>query len=114
MSAAPPRRPGEPDISFIMPCYNEQEVIPYTIPQLLSAFERAGHVLELVVCDNGSFDDTGKVIGELQASGLPIVSHRVEVNEGYGKGVLESIPLCRDINPSVESPATSAALVRTH
>jgi glycosyltransferase involved in cell wall biosynthesis len=95
MSAAKPAPPREPDVSFIMPCYNEQDVIPYTVPQLLVAFERAGHVLELIVCDNGSTDRTGAVIQELRSSGLPIVSHRVEVNEGYGKGVLESIPLCR-------------------
>ena len=24
-----------PEISFIMPCYNEQEVIPYTIPEFV-------------------------------------------------------------------------------
>lgn len=84
-----------PEISFIMPCYNEQEVIPYTIPEFVAAFEKAGHRLELIACDNGSSDRTGEIIAEFVQQGMPIVNHRVDVNEGYGKGVLESIPVCR-------------------
>ena len=45
-------RSRAPEISLIMPCYNEEEVIVYTIPQLVEAFENAGHRLELVACDN--------------------------------------------------------------
>ncbi len=94
-----PRRPAgvpaDPEISFIMPCYNEQEVIPYTIPEFVKAFEEAGHRLELVAVDNGSTDRTGEILAEFAAQGLPVVPHRVELNEGYGKGVLESIPVCR-------------------
>jgi glycosyltransferase involved in cell wall biosynthesis len=77
-----------------MPCYNEQEVIPYTIPQLCQAFENAGHRLELVACDNGSSDRTSAIIKGFVAQGLPVVYHRVEPNEGYGNGVLKTIPVC--------------------
>jgi glycosyltransferase involved in cell wall biosynthesis len=92
MTTAPARRP--PEVSFIMPCYNEQDVIEYTIPQLVQAFEQAGHRLELVACDNGSTDRTGEIIRELVARGLPVVYHRIEKNEGYGNGVLRTIPVC--------------------
>jgi len=85
---------GPAEISFIMPCYNEQDVIPYTIPQLVQAFEAAGHRLELIACDNGSHDRTGEIIKSFVARDLPVVHHRVERNEGYGSGVLKSIPLC--------------------
>ena len=77
-----------------MPCYNEQEVIPYTIPQFVEAFEKAGRRLELVACDNGSSDRTSEIIQGFIAQGLPIVYHRIDVNEGFGNGVLRSIPLC--------------------
>lgn len=85
---------GPSEISLIMPCYNEQDVIPYTIPQLVDAFARAGHRLELVACDNGSTDGTGAAIRALVERGLPVVPHRVEPNEGYGNGILKSIPVC--------------------
>jgi glycosyltransferase involved in cell wall biosynthesis len=77
-----------------MPCYNEEEALPYTVPQLVQAFEKAGRRLELVACDNGSSDRTGDVIKKFIADGLPLVYHRVEVNEGYGNGVLQGLPVC--------------------
>jgi glycosyltransferase involved in cell wall biosynthesis len=83
-----------PEISLIMPCYDEQDVIPYTIPQLVQAFEQAGHRLELIACDNGSTDRTGEIIRRFVAEGMPVVYHRIERNEGYGNGILQSIPVC--------------------
>lgn len=85
----------EPELSFVMPCYNEQESIPFTIPPFCEAFARAGVRLELVACDNGSKDRTGEILRALERQGLPIVVHRVEVNEGYGNGVLRAFESCR-------------------
>lgn len=84
----------QPELSLIMPCYNEEEAIPYTIPQLVEAFGERGHVLEIVACDNGSTDGTSEVLERMIADGLPIVRHRVEQNEGYGNGILSSMPKC--------------------
>lgn len=86
--------PEAAQISFIMPCHNEEDVIPYTIPRFVRAFEAAGYRLELVACDNGSSDRTGEILAEFTRQGLPVFPHRVEVNEGYGNGVLRSIPRC--------------------
>jgi glycosyltransferase involved in cell wall biosynthesis len=84
-----------PHVSFIMPCYNEEGSIGYTIPRLAKAFAQAGHRLELVACDNGSSDRTGEILKQLAAEGHPVVYHRVEVNQGYGFGVLDAIRRCR-------------------
>jgi glycosyltransferase involved in cell wall biosynthesis len=84
-----------PELSFVMPCYNEQESIPFTIPPFCEAFAKAGVRLELVACDNGSKDRTGEILRALQHKGLPIVIHRVEVNEGYGNGILQAFAACR-------------------
>lgn len=84
----------KPDLSIVMPAYNEEEIVAYTVRRLVAAFERAGHSLQLVVVDNGSRDRTGEIIREL-AEELPgVVPHRVEVNEGYGNGVTSGFPLC--------------------
>ena len=83
-----------PDLSFIMPCYNEEAIVGYTIPKLIEAFDKAGHHLELVAVDNGSHDRTGEIIKSLQAKYPNLVLHRVEPNEGYGNGVLKSIHVC--------------------
>lgn len=84
-----------PDVSFIVPCYNEEDIIGYTLPRLHSAFEKAGYNLELIAVDNGSVDRTTEIIKELALQYPSIVYHRVEINEGYGKGVLNGIPLCQ-------------------
>lgn len=84
----------QPDISFIVPCYNEEGIIEYTIPRLLAAFKKAGCRLQLVALDNGSSDRTGEIINEMAAKSTSVIYHRVEKNEGYGKGVLSVIPLC--------------------
>jgi glycosyltransferase involved in cell wall biosynthesis len=83
-----------PDLSIIMPCYNEEAVIEYTIPRLIKAFESCGHHLELVAVDNGSYDRTGDIIHDLAAQYPSVVPGRVVENEGYGWGVLNGIPLC--------------------
>lgn len=92
-SQSTPDQP-RPDVSFVMPCYNEADVIPYTIPRFVRAFEKEGFRLELVACDNGSTDRTGELIAELARGGLPITPFRVEVNQGYGHGILAALPLC--------------------
>ncbi len=83
-----------PDVSFVMPCYNEQEAIVYTIPRLVQAFTKVRCRVQLIAVDNGSKDRTGDVIRELAREYPGIVYHRVETNEGYGKGILSGIPLC--------------------
>lgn len=83
-----------PLLSLIMPCYNEEDVIGYTIPRLVQAFAYNGYPLELVACNNGSSDRTGILIEEFIEQGYPIVLKTIEVNQGYGNGILESVPLC--------------------
>lgn len=77
-----------------MPCYNEEAILGYTIPRLLSVFEEAGHTLELIAVDNGSTDRTGEIIQEWAARTPAVIHHRVEQNEGYGNGILVGLPLC--------------------
>ncbi len=87
--------PEQPELSMIVPCYNEEQVLGRTLRQLIDAFSEGGINLELVCVDNGSSDRTGEILQEFAAAGDPVVPTRVEVNIGYGNGVLHGIPLCR-------------------
>jgi len=84
----------KPELSLIMPCYNEQRTIPFSIPQVINAFAQAGHRIEIVACDNGSTDRTWETIQKFAADGFPVVPHQVKQNEGYGNGILSSISVC--------------------
>lgn len=81
-------------LSLVMPCYNEEEIVAYTINRLLAAFERAGYDLQLVAVDNGSTDRTAEILSGFAAKNRSVVHHTVIKNQGYGNGVLSGIPLC--------------------
>jgi glycosyltransferase involved in cell wall biosynthesis len=72
-----------------MPAYNEEEAVAVTAAQLLEAFGKAGYALELIVVDNGSRDRTGERVREIEPRYPGLKLHRVEVNQGYGNGILE-------------------------
>lgn len=80
-----------PDMSLVVPCYNEEAILAYTLQRLHTAFSKAGYAVELVAVDNGSTDRTGEIIRDLADRYSGIVFHRVEVNEGYGHGVISGI-----------------------
>ncbi len=84
-----------PDLSLVVPCYNEEEVLGFTVPQLVRAFETVDFKLQLVLTDNGSTDRTGELIQQMyDRFGDVIVPHKVEVNQGYGFGILSGYPKC--------------------
>ena len=95
MSEPEGRPDGVPELSLVIPCYNEAESIPYALPALCAAFARAGRALEIVAVDNGSQDATGELLSELARQGLPVRPVRVEHNQGYGFGLLSGIPHAR-------------------
>lgn len=82
------------DLSLVMPCYNEEAIVAQTIKRVLAAFARADVALELIAVDNGSHDRTGELIREIMDTNGNVRLHRVEVNIGYGNGILEGLPLC--------------------
>ena len=93
MSETRPERGGIPDLSIVMPAYNEEEGVGVTVTHLFKAFAAAGYALELVAVDNGSADRTGEVLRSLQPTFPSLVIHRVDPSEGYGNGVLQGIPV---------------------
>jgi polyisoprenyl-phosphate glycosyltransferase len=88
-----PERPT-PDVSIVMPCYNEAAIVEYTVRRLVEAFDDRGWRLELVTVDNGSTDATGDILTQLAAELPTVVKWRVERNQGYGFGVISGLPRC--------------------
>ncbi|MBX7167790.1 MAG: glycosyltransferase family 2 protein [Pirellulales bacterium] len=84
-----------PDVALAIPCYNEESVLGTTVTQLLAAFRERHVRVELVLVDNGSMDGTGRIIDEFVAAGAPVVKRRIDVNRGYGNGILQGLAACR-------------------
>ena len=87
--------PPEPDLSMVLPCYNEARSLRNTVVRLAEAFGHRDIRAELVLVDNGSIDETGAIIDELRAEGLPVIKEAVAVNQGYGNGILRGLQACR-------------------
>ncbi len=83
-----------PEISLVMPCYNEEACLRNTARALIQAFANRRIALHLVLVDNGSKDRTGEIIDELIAEGLPVVKVTVPVNQGYGHGIIQGLKHC--------------------
>lgn len=85
---------GRPSFSLVLPCFNEEDGIQATALRLIERLSPGGAAFELILVDNGSTDHTGEAIDALVAEGHPVVKGWVEVNEGYGSGVLAGLRLC--------------------
>jgi glycosyltransferase involved in cell wall biosynthesis len=84
-------RSSRPELSLVIPCYNEEDVIRNTVLRLVETFKEKEVNLQLVLVDNGSVDRTGQIIDEIIKEGFPIVKERVDTNQGYGQGVLSGL-----------------------
>lgn len=76
------------ELTLVVPCYNEGDVVERTAPPLLAALATVVDRCELVLVDNGSTDHTGDAIARLCAADPRFRPAKVEVNRGYGLGVL--------------------------
>ena len=92
--ADPSPRDAAPALSLVMPCYNEEAIVAQTVRRVLGAFARAEIPIELIAVDNGSRDRTGEILGQLATEHSEFLVHRVDVNVGYGNGILSGLPRC--------------------
>lgn len=83
------------ELSIVIPCYNEEEALPLTIPPLLGMLDQASASYEVILVDNGSMDSTATVISSLVAQGHPVRRVEVAVNQGYGWGVICGLKAAR-------------------
>ena len=85
------------DVSFslVVPCYNESENLAKLADRCrLLLAERQD--VEVVLVDNGSSDRTPEILRELlvDRENERLRSIRVEVNQGYGFGILRGLEAC--------------------
>ena len=75
--------------SIIVPCYNEEENIPLVLERFREVLR--GTIIEVIMVDNGSTDGSAEVLKRLLPEYPFARTVRVEVNQGYGYGVLQGL-----------------------
>ncbi|MFH1561548.1 MAG: glycosyltransferase family 2 protein [Patescibacteria group bacterium] len=73
-----------PELSVFLPCFNEGENLTATAEKTIPILDRVASKWELLIINDGSTDDTGKVAKKLAQKypNVRIVTH--PVNRGYG------------------------------
>jgi len=77
--------------SLIIPCFNEEKNIPLLINKYRNFLKKKQN--ELILVDNGSIDQTGKVLKKLKR--INIKTCTVKKNKGYGNGLKKGIKFAR-------------------
>lgn len=79
-----------PALSLVIPCYNEEANLPLLVDRCAVVFGARDDV-EVVLVDNGSKDATPEILPGLLEPHPFIRSVRVDVNQGYGHGILTGL-----------------------
>ena len=77
-------------LSLIIPCYNEESGLPSLI-DVCKKIVNNNNNIEIILVDNGSTDNTKKIIKDLVIEKLNLKIIRVEINKGYGFGILAGL-----------------------
>lgn len=91
-----------PTLYIIIPCYNEQEVLPITSEQFLQKLTQLiadGKIAEqsrILLIDDGSKDDTWKIITKLSTRDEHFAGIRQSRNRGHQNAVLAGLMEAKD------------------
>ena len=81
-------------MSLIIPCYNESKNLPLLLSRCKEINSKEKNI-EIIIVDNGSTDETSTVLDEM-ASNLPFITRvKVEINQGYGHGILAGLNVAK-------------------
>lgn len=93
---------NKPVIAIVVPCYNEQEALPITVPRLLDILDRmaaqglASADSYVLCCNDGSRDDTWQVIETLHAADSRVRGISLAHNRGHQNVLLAGLMTVHD------------------
>jgi len=84
-----------PELSALMPAYNEEEVLETSISEAVAALDDLCDKWELVIVDDGSTDATPEILKAWSEREPRIRILTQEVNSGYSRALIEGFSACR-------------------
>lgn len=111
---------GKKKLSVVIPCYNESR----NIALILDSFNKHIHRtdLEIILVNNGSNDESERVLDELIPEYAFSRKLKVQVNLGYGHGIIEGLRAAKgdylawthaDLQTSPADPIKALAIVES-
>lgn len=98
------------NLTIVVPCYNEEAVIPETVPRLTALLERlvqSGKIAPgscVLLVDDGSKDKTWPMIESYAGASMPVVGVKLSCNRGHQNALLAGL-FCADTDAAVSIDA---------
>jgi dolichol-phosphate mannosyltransferase len=87
--------PADPELSVVIPCYNEEEVLPELHRRVAEVCVDLGWPYELVLVNDGSRDRTWPVLAGLAADDPHVVAVNLSRNHGHQLALMAGLSVCR-------------------
>jgi len=83
-----------PELSLMMPAYNEEEILPIALEEAVAALKAQVTTWEIVVVDDGSSDRTPEILAEWAAREPRIRGVTNDPNRGYSQALIRGFHAC--------------------
>ena len=87
--------PVRPALSVVVPCFNEEGVLPEFLRRMGAALDGVGVSSEIVVVDDGSRDRTWEIVTAATAGEPRLVGVRLMRNHGHQLALTAGLTVCR-------------------
>jgi len=86
---------SDPELSVVIPCYNEEDVLPELYRRVTDVFTELGRSYEVIVVNDGSDDRTWPVLVGLTTDDPHIVAVKLSRNHGHQLALTAGLSICR-------------------
>ncbi len=84
-------RSRTPEVSIVLPFYNEEGNVKKVLQDLSSEFGKAKFDYEIIAVNNGSWDKTPQIISDVRKKNKRVRRVDVQKNQGYGFGIITGL-----------------------
>ena len=84
-----------PALSVVVPCYNEEGVLPEFLRRMGLVLDGVQATAEIVLVDDGSRDGTWKLLTDAAAADRRVVAVRLMRNHGHQLAITAGLSICR-------------------
>jgi dolichyl-phosphate beta-glucosyltransferase len=86
---------SNPELSVVIPCYNEEQRLPRTIEQVERYLGSSGVAYELILVDDGSIDGTRTIMNAAAERNPAVRLETLPHNRGKGRALAEGVAAAR-------------------
>jgi dolichyl-phosphate beta-glucosyltransferase len=86
---------ANPELSIVVPCYNEEQRLPRTIELIERYLAGTGVSYELILVDDGSSDGTRKIMEAAAGRNAAVRLEALAQNRGKGRALAEGVAAAR-------------------